>query len=68
MKKIFYILFILGCFSNLFGQKKATVKQANKLFERKAYVKAAEMYEQLGTTKEVLQNLGDSYFYNFYEE
>ncbi len=65
MKKIFYILFILGCFSNLFGQKKATVKQANKLFERKAYVKAAEMYEQLGTTKEVLQNLGDSYFYNF---
>ncbi|NMH24134.1 OmpA family protein [Flavobacterium solisilvae] len=65
MKKIFYILFILGCFSNLFGQKKVTVKQANKLFERKAYVKAAEMYEQLGTDKEVLQNLGDSYFYNF---
>jgi peptidoglycan-associated lipoprotein len=65
MKKIFYILFILGCFTNLFGQKKATVKQANKLFERKAYVKAAEMYEQLGTSKDVLQNLGDSYFYNF---
>ena len=65
MKKIFYILFIIGCFSNLFGQKKGTVKQANKLFERKAYVKAAEMYEQLETTKEVLQNLGDSYYYNF---
>ncbi len=65
MKKIFYILFIIGCFSNLFGQKKATVKQANKLFDKKAYVKAAEMYEQLGTTKEVLQNLGDCYYYNF---
>lgn len=65
MKKIFYILFIIGCFTNLFGQKKPTLKQANKLFERKAYVKAAEMYEQLGTKKEVLQNLGDSYYYNF---
>ncbi|MCZ8090164.1 OmpA family protein [Flavobacterium sp.] len=65
MKKIFYILFIIGCFTNLFGQKKPTLKQAHKLFERKAYVKAAEMYEQLGTKKEVLQNLGDSYYYNF---
>jgi peptidoglycan-associated lipoprotein len=65
MKKCLYILFILASFTNLFAQKKATIKQANKLFEQKSYVKAAEMYEQLNPSKEILQNLGDCYYYNF---
>jgi peptidoglycan-associated lipoprotein len=66
MKKLFYILFILGCLTSVFGQKKkATVKLGNKFFEKKEYVKAAEVYEQLKPTKEILQNLGDSYYNNF---
>ena len=65
MKKIFYILFILGCLTSVFGQKKPTVKQADKFFNKKEYVKAAEVYEQLSPTRKILQNLGDSYYYNF---
>jgi len=65
MKKSLYILFVFCSFTTLFAQKKVTVKQANSLFARKAYIKAAEAYEQLGQSKEVLQNLGDCYYYNF---
>lgn len=65
MKKLFYILFILGCLTSVFGQKKVTVKQADKLFEKKEYVNAAVIYEQLKPSKKILQNLGDSYYYNF---
>jgi len=65
MKKLFYILFILGCLTSVFGQKKATLKQGNKFYEKKEYVKAAEIYEQLKPTKDILQKLGDSYYNNF---
>jgi len=40
------------------------LKRANKLFEMKAYVEAAEIYESKERSQEVLQNLADSYFYN----
>jgi peptidoglycan-associated lipoprotein len=65
MKKIFYILFIIGCLTSAFGQKNVTIKQADKFFEKKAYIKAAEIYEQLKPSRKILQNLGDSYYYNF---
>jgi peptidoglycan-associated lipoprotein len=65
MKKIYYILFVFCSITTLFAQKKVSVKQANSLFASKSYVKAAEAYEQLPQSKEVLQNLGDSYYYNF---
>ncbi len=65
MKKSLYLFFIFCSITTLVAQKKATVKQANSLFAKKAYVKAAVAYEQLGQSKEVLQNLGDSYYYNF---
>lgn len=65
MKKFYYILFVFCSITTLFAQKKATVKQAHALFASKSYVKAAEAYEQLPQTKQVLQNLGDSYYYNF---
>lgn len=65
MKKSLYLFFIFCSITTLVAQKKATVKQANNLFAKKAYVKAAVAYEQLGQSKEVLQNLGDSYYYNF---
>ena len=65
MKKILYILFIFSSITTLFAQKKLSVKKANDLFAKKAYFKAADGYEQLGQSKEVLQNLGDCYYYNF---
>lgn len=65
MKKIHYILFVFCSVTTLFAQKKVSVKDANALFASKSYVKAAEAYEQLPQSKEVLQNLGDSYYYNF---
>ncbi|UPT69665.1 MAG: OmpA family protein [Flavobacterium sp. JAD_PAG50586_2] len=65
MKKIYYILFVFCSITTLFAQKKITVKQADALFKSRSYVKAAEAYEQLPQSKQVLQNLGDSYYYNF---
>ena len=40
------------------------LKRANKLFEMKAYVEAAEIYETKERSQTVLQNLADSYYYN----
>ena len=68
MKKFYYILFVFCSITTLFAQKKVSVKQANTLFASKSYVKAAEAYEQViqtKQTKQVLQNLGDCYYYNF---
>ena len=59
---VLYIILFTTSFAG-FGQR-ATLKRANTLFLNKSYVEAAAMYEQLDPTKEVLQNLGDSYYYN----
>jgi peptidoglycan-associated lipoprotein len=65
MKKQYYILFVFCSITTLFAQKKVSVKQADALFKSHSYVKAAEAYEQLPQTRQVLQNLGDCYYYNF---
>ena len=65
MRKIYHILFVFYSITTLFAQKKASVKEGNALFQTKSYVKAATVYEQLKPTKEILQNLGDCYYYNF---
>lgn len=44
--------------------QRSSLKQANKLFAQKSYIEAAEMYRGLKQSQEVLQNLGDSYYYN----
>ena len=44
--------------------QKGNLKRANKLFEMKAYVEAAEIYETKERSQMVLQNLADSYYYN----
>ena len=62
--KATYLILIMTTFS-LFAQKKVSLKQANSLFAKKSYVKAAVGYEKLGQSKEVLQNLGDCYYFNF---
>ena len=63
MKKQYFILFILCLNLSLFA-KKGSEKKANSLFAKRSYVKAAEMYEQLGENRNVLQNLVDCYYNN----
>ena len=68
MKKIIYLLFVFCSTTTLFAQKKTTVKEGNDLFKIRSYVKAAEVYEKVKPSREVLQNLGDCYYYNFQME
>lgn len=52
------------CFSfSIFGQK-ITEKKANILFKKKSYIEAAELYKQLPSNQNILQNLADCYYYN----
>ncbi len=61
----YHLLSLLLLLTSLAFAQKPTVKSADHLFAKKSYVKAAQMYEQLKPTKEVLQNLGDCYYYNY---
>jgi outer membrane protein OmpA-like peptidoglycan-associated protein len=65
MKKVIYIFFLFCFCTTLFAQKKPSVQKGNSLFERKSYLQAATVYEQVKQSKQVLQNLGDCYYYNF---
>ncbi|WP_298532713.1 OmpA family protein [uncultured Algibacter sp.] len=64
MKKNFYLhVSFLLAISMSFAQN-GNLKRANKLFDIKAYVEAAKIYETKKRTQEVLENLGDCYYYN----
>lgn len=63
MKNLYSTLFILLISITAFGQK-AEIRKANKMFAKRAYVDAANTYEKVvDKDQEVLQNLGDAYFY-----
>jgi peptidoglycan-associated lipoprotein len=64
MKKNIYILASLLLVSGITLAQKGNLKRADKLFEMRSYVDAAELYETKNRTQEVLQNLADSYYYN----
>jgi outer membrane protein OmpA-like peptidoglycan-associated protein len=65
MRNSRYIIFFLLISQILLAQK-PSLKKANELFANKAYVEAAKMYEKFKDKQDqnVLQNLGDSYYYN----
>lgn len=63
MKKSTYILFFFLISSIGFAQK-PTLKKADQLYAQKAYVEAAKMYQGLKQNQHVLQNLGNSYYFN----
>ena len=63
MKNCFYILFLIG-FTLTLSAQKASEKKANALFQKRAYVAAAALYEQVEENQNVLQNLGDCYYNN----
>ncbi|HKL36961.1 MAG TPA: OmpA family protein [Salegentibacter sp.] len=63
MKNLYSTLFILFIGLAAFGQS-AEIKKADKLFVQRAYIDAAEAYENVvDKNQQVLQNLGDAYFY-----
>ncbi|WP_417886002.1 OmpA family protein [Zunongwangia sp.] len=63
MKNIYSTLFILLVSITAFGQR-SEIRKADKLFEKRAYIEAADTYENVvDKNQEVLQNLGDAYFY-----
>ncbi len=70
MKKIKHIsiVLLLFCSLPLLAQTKKT-KKADSYFNKMAYINAAKAYEKIAKksptpTKHVLQQLGDSYYYN----
>ncbi|WP_136481528.1 OmpA family protein [Cognatitamlana onchidii] len=64
MKRNFYLqLGFLLFIGAVYAQNK-NLKRANKLFEIKSYVEAAKVYETKKRTREVLEKLGDCYYYN----
>ncbi len=63
MKHSCYLFLTL--FSLAVSAQKISEKNADNLFAGKSYVKAAAMYEQLPQNQKVLQNMGDSYYFNF---
>ncbi|MFV8224968.1 OmpA family protein [Christiangramia aquimixticola] len=63
MKNIYSTLLIILVSISAFAQK-SEVREGNKLFAQAAYIDAADAYENVNEkSQEVLQNLGDSYFY-----
>ena len=64
MKTHQYIFTCLFLVCGITFAQNGNLKRANKLFEMKAFVEAAEIYETKERSQEVLQNLADSYFYN----
>ena len=63
MKKVCLLLFLILAQWTVHAQR-PSLKKANKLFAEKSYVEAAKMYRALDKSQEVLQNLGDSYYFN----
>ncbi|HLW31635.1 MAG TPA: hypothetical protein VKX40_05190, partial [Aequorivita sp.] len=64
MKKFCFLLFLVFAPLILLAQR-PTVKRADKLFAQKSYTEAAQMYKALKSNAHILQNLGDSYYYNY---
>ena len=63
MKNLYSTFLILFVSISAFAQK-SDIRDGNKFFAQAAYIDAADAYENVNEkSQEVLQNLGDSYFY-----
>lgn len=63
MKKILATLIIILFATQLISAQ--NIKHANNLFERRAYLDAAKLYEKEDPkTQEIYENLGDCYYFN----
>lgn len=64
MKNLKLYIFILFLGLSGFAQQKPSLKNANHLFVNRSYIDASKMYETLKPNQQVLQNLGDCYYFN----
>lgn len=63
MKKITFLLFIFTISTQLMVAQ--NLKRANHLFEKRAYLNAAELFlNEEPKTQEVLEKLADCYYFN----
>lgn len=63
MKKIVFLLFIITISTQLMVAQ--NLKRANQLFEKRAYLNAAELFlNEEPKTQEVLEKLADCYYFN----
>ncbi|MFA5297999.1 MAG: OmpA family protein [Lutibacter sp.] len=63
MKKLTFLLLIIASSTHLTVAQ--NLKYANQLFEKRAYINAAEVFlNEEPKTQEVLEKLGDSYYFN----
>src|SRR5690606_34703800 len=66
MKKIVFIIFILGATLTGNDQLKQEIERADSYFERAFYSEAIPLYQDIAKkdrSYEVLKNLGESYYY-----
>ncbi len=64
MKPFKIIVIIHVLLSTGFLSFSQNLKKANKLYENRAYIDAAKIYETLEKTPEILVKLGDCYYFN----
>lgn len=64
LKNTYTISFLILLLATSVSGFSQSLKKANRLYENRSYVNAAEIYEKLNKTPEVLQKLGDCYYYN----
>ena len=65
MKRILSILFVLSI-QLIYGQQQQDLQRANRLFDKTYYSTAIPLYEKVSANNqsaEVIQNLGDCYYY-----
>jgi outer membrane protein OmpA-like peptidoglycan-associated protein len=62
--KVNYIIIYLLCLSSIGFAQNRKLKQANKLYDNKAYSEAAVLFSELDENQETLLKLGDCYYYN----
>jgi outer membrane protein OmpA-like peptidoglycan-associated protein len=62
-KHLLTAIFFLFCANFIFAQK-WELRKANNLFEKRAYLDAADIYSRSEKNQETLKNLGDSYYFN----
>lgn len=64
MKKFIVSFIFIISFITIGYSQKWELNKANRLFEKRAYIEAAEIYERSEKNMTTLKNLGDCYYFN----
>lgn len=64
MKKYIISIFLVTLCVSMGNAQRWELNKANRLFEKRAYLEAAEIYERSDKDVNTLRNLGDCYYFN----